>query len=56
MAANGNVREALGGLHARLDHWKQSLVDLCRIPSVSAAGFRPEDVRGSAQAATGITT
>ena len=50
MAANGIVREALGDLDARLDHWKQTLVDLCRIPSVSAAGFSPEEVRRSAQA------
>jgi hypothetical protein len=44
------VREALGDLDARLDHWKQTLVDLCRIPSVSAAGFPPEEVGHSAQA------
>jgi len=42
MAANGIVREALGDLDARLDHWKQTLVDLCRIPSMSAArGIAP---------------
>jgi acetylornithine deacetylase/succinyl-diaminopimelate desuccinylase-like protein len=50
MAANGVVREALGDLEARLDHWKQTLVELCRIPSVSASGFPPEEVRRSAQA------
>src|SRR6266481_2689629 len=50
MAANGIVRQALGDLDARLDHWKQTLVDLCRIPSISAAGFPPEEVRRSAQA------
>ena len=50
MAANGIVREALRDLDARLDHWRQTLVDLCRIPSVSAAGFPPEEVRRSAQA------
>jgi len=50
MAANGIVREALGDLDARLDHWKQTLVDLCHIPSVSAASFPPEEVRRSAQA------
>ena len=50
MAANGIVREALGDLDARLDHWKQTLVDLCRIPSISAASFPPEEVRRSAQA------
>ncbi len=50
MAANGIVREALGDLDARLDHWKQTPVDLCRIPSMSAASFPPEEVRRSAQA------
>src|SRR5881628_748733 len=50
MAANGIVREALGDLDARLDHWKQTLVDLCRIPSISAVSFPPEEVRRSAQA------
>ena len=44
------VREALGDLDARLDHWRETLVALCRIPSVSAAGFPPEEVRRSAQA------
>jgi hypothetical protein len=39
---DGMVREALGDLDARLDHWRESLADLCRIPSVSAAGFPPE--------------
>src|SRR5438067_7810719 len=50
MAANGIVREALGDLDARLDHWKQTLADLCRIPSISAASFPPQEVRRSAQA------
>jgi acetylornithine deacetylase/succinyl-diaminopimelate desuccinylase-like protein len=50
MAANGIVREALGNLGARLDHWKQTLVDLCRIPGMSAASFPAEEVRRPAQA------
>jgi acetylornithine deacetylase/succinyl-diaminopimelate desuccinylase-like protein len=44
------VREALAELDARLGQWKQTLVELCRIPSISAAGFPPEEVRRSAQA------
>ena len=47
---DGMVREALGELDARLDHWKRTLVELCRIPSTSASGFPPEEVRRSAQA------
>src|SRR5262245_25583680 len=44
------VREALAELDAGLSQWKQTLVELCRIPSISAAGFPPEEVRRSAQA------
>ncbi len=44
------VQEALGDLDARLDHWRETLETLCRIPSVSAAGFPAEEVRRSAQA------
>jgi len=51
---DGIVRNALGDLDARLDHWKQTLVDLCRIPSISAPGFPPEEVRRSAQAVAQI--
>jgi len=46
----GMVRETLAELDARLDHWKQTLVELSRIPSISASGFPPEAVRRSAQA------
>jgi acetylornithine deacetylase/succinyl-diaminopimelate desuccinylase-like protein len=47
---DGMVREMLRDLDARLDHWRETLVALCRVPSVSAAGFPPEEVRRSAQA------
>jgi hypothetical protein len=43
MAANGIVREALGDVDARLGHRRQTRVDLCRIPGVSAAGLPPEE-------------
>src|SRR5215468_157714 len=44
------VPQALAELDAGLGQWKQTLVELCRIPSISAAGFPPEEVRRSAQA------
>jgi acetylornithine deacetylase/succinyl-diaminopimelate desuccinylase-like protein len=44
------VREALDELAAGLGQWQRTLVELCRIPSISAAGFPPEEVRRSAQA------
>jgi acetylornithine deacetylase/succinyl-diaminopimelate desuccinylase-like protein len=47
---DGMVREALSYLDAALDHWRETLVALCRIPSISAAGFPPEEMRRSAQA------
>jgi cysteinylglycine-S-conjugate dipeptidase len=44
------VHEALGELAAGLGQWQQTLIELCRIPSISAAGFPLEEVRRSAQA------
>ena len=48
--ANGMAREATGYLDAHIEDWKRVLVDLCRIPSMSASGFPAEQVRRSAQA------
>lgn len=48
--ANGMAREALSYLDGYLGDWKRVLVDLCRIPSMSASGFPAEQVRRSAQA------
>ena len=48
--ANGMAREALSYLDGHLGEWKRVLVDLCRIPSMSASGFPVEQVRRSAQA------
>jgi acetylornithine deacetylase/succinyl-diaminopimelate desuccinylase-like protein len=47
---NGNVKEALGYLDAHLGDFKATLVELSRIPSISAEGFPSEEVRRSAEA------
>jgi hypothetical protein len=44
------LERSLGDLDARLDSRRETLVALCRIPRVSAAGYSPEEVRRSAQA------
>ena len=49
-AANGNLSSALRYLDAHHDDWKRTLVELSRIPSVSAEGFPPAEVRRSATA------
>ncbi len=48
--ANGGVGEALGYLDAHLHDFTQTLVRLSRIPSVSADGFPPAEVKRSADA------
>jgi len=47
--ANGNVAAALQYLDRNFDDFKRTLVGLSRIPSVSAEGFPPQEVRRSAQ-------
>ncbi|HVO12939.1 MAG TPA: M20/M25/M40 family metallo-hydrolase [Vicinamibacteria bacterium] len=44
------VEAALGRLESQLDETKARLCELVRIPSVSAEGFPPEEVRRSAEA------
>ena len=48
--ANGHVKDALRYLDQHFEDFKRTLVDLSRIPSVSAQGFPPEEVRRSAEA------
>ena len=45
MGTNGLVKGALGYLNANYEGFKRTLVELSRIPSVSADGFPPEEVR-----------
>jgi acetylornithine deacetylase/succinyl-diaminopimelate desuccinylase-like protein len=45
---------ALRSLEAHFDETKRALVELARIPSVSAPGFPPEHVRRSAEAFAGL--
>ena len=47
---NGNVKAALKYLDKNFDDFKRTLVELSRIPSISAEGFPPEEVRRSAEA------
>jgi acetylornithine deacetylase/succinyl-diaminopimelate desuccinylase-like protein len=48
--SNGNVKAALDHLEGHFDDFKTTLVELSRIPSVSAEGFAPAEVRRSADA------
>jgi acetylornithine deacetylase/succinyl-diaminopimelate desuccinylase-like protein len=47
--ANGSVASALQYLDRNFDDFKRTLVSLSRIPSVSADGFPPQEVKRSAQ-------
>ena len=48
--ANGSVKGALDYLERHFDDFQKTLVDLSRVPSVSAQGFPPSEVRRSADA------
>ena len=50
MTQNATVTAALRAVDAQFAEMKQTLLDLARIPGVSAAGFPPEEVRRSAGA------
>ena len=45
--ANSSVKGALGHLKAHYEEFKAQLVELSRIPGVSADGYPPEEVRRS---------
>ncbi len=47
--SNGHVAEALGYARAHYEDFKRTLVELSRIPSVSAEGFPPAEVKRSAE-------
>jgi acetylornithine deacetylase/succinyl-diaminopimelate desuccinylase-like protein len=49
-ASNGHLKAALRYLDSHVDGFKRTLVELARIPSVSADGFPPAEVRRSALA------
>ena len=51
---NGAVKTALAYLDKNLGRFTQDLVALSKIPSISAQGFPPEEVRRSADAQEGI--
>jgi cysteinylglycine-S-conjugate dipeptidase len=50
MRPNGGVRAALAAVDDQFDEMKRTLLDLSRIPSVSAPGFPADEVRRSAAA------
>ncbi len=52
--SNGNVKSALKYLDKNFDGFKRTLVDLSRIPSISAEGFPAEEVRRSAEGMAGV--
>ena len=53
-SVNGNVKAALGYLDKNFDGFKRTLVELSRIPSISAEGFPPSEVKRSADAMAAV--
>src|SRR5262245_52300614 len=54
MPANGIVNDALTYLDSHYDQFKAELIELSKIPSVSASGFPPAEVRRSAEATASV--
>ena len=52
--SNGNVKSALKYLDKNFDDFKRTLVELSRIPSISAEGFPADEVRRSAEGMAGV--
>src|SRR5918995_477556 len=50
MRSNGRGKNALRAVDAQFGEMKRTLLELARIPGVSAPGFPAEEVRRSAQA------
>ena len=53
-SSNGHLKAALKYLDAHVADFKRTLVELSRIPSVSAQGFPPQEVRRSAEAVAAV--
>jgi acetylornithine deacetylase/succinyl-diaminopimelate desuccinylase-like protein len=53
-SSNGGLKAALSYLDKHVGDFKRTLVELSRIPSVSANGFPPEEVRRSAEATADV--
>ncbi|HET8647011.1 MAG TPA: M20/M25/M40 family metallo-hydrolase, partial [Vicinamibacteria bacterium] len=51
---NGHVKSAIGFVDGSFEEFKADLVELSRIPSISASGFPPEEVRRSARATADV--
>ena len=48
--SNGDLKSALQYADQHFDRFKETLITLSRIPSISAEGFPPAEVRRSAEA------